>query len=195
MESLIVQAEPDHCKFCFEYLLWHFSRGKKPKVPNSSISVALFITWNSKATGELRGCIGTLKPKLLSKSLGQYTLHSATQDKRFNPITLEELHDLQVTVSFLHSFEQVQEWNDWKIGVHGIEIEVFEDSLLKKATFLPGVAEEQQWNHKQTLMELMRKAGCKRVDLNSLVKVVRYQCSKCTLSYSESGLLASGKEF
>lgn len=200
MQNSTPEAHKDHCKFCFQSLLWHFAPQEHPK-PSLSIahfSTALFITWNSTLTGELRGCIGTLKPQPLplAQSLSQYAIHSATRDHRFAPISPNELPNLQVTVSFLHTFEVCAHWNDWIVGVHGIEIEIeIRDSeaeaeviTVKSATFLPSVPLEQHWGHRETIRQLMRKAGCKSGDLEAVVKVVRYQCSKCTRNYSELGL-------
>ena len=44
---------------------------------------------------------------------------SALRDRRFAPITLQELAELQCTVSLLHSFERAAAWDAWQIGVHG----------------------------------------------------------------------------
>ena len=198
MDSNVAKAGKDHCKFCFQTLLWHFAPQKHPKpiLLTDNSSTAHFITWNSVQTGELRGCLGTLKAQTLplTQSLSQYAIHSATKDYRFTPIIIDELPKLQVTVSFLHSFEVCLEWNDWIVGVHGIEIEIHDGNHLKRATFLPSVPQEQQWNHRQTLEQLMCKAGLQRGDsddffeLVKMLKVVKYQCSKCTSKYSELGL-------
>ena len=166
MQNSTPEAHNDHCKFCFQSLLWHFAPQKHPK-PSLSIahfSTALFITWKSTLTGELRGCIGTLKPQPLplAQSLSQYAIHSATRDHRFAPISPNELPNLQVTVSFLHTFEVCAQWNDWIVGVHGIEIEIQDSEAevitVKHATFLPSVPLEQHWGHRETI-RLFRIAG------------------------------------
>jgi len=67
--------------------------------------------------------MGTFTAGPLEASLTQYALISAVNDVRFNPISLEEIPDLQVGVSLLINFETVKHPLDWEIGKHGIEIE------------------------------------------------------------------------
>ena len=99
---------------------------------------ALFVTWNvelskfGKASKddqqeelneeeeeeELRGCIGTFEPKLLSKILGEHAIISALEDDRFDPVTLEEVAKLSVTLSLLENFEEISISDplDWEVG-------------------------------------------------------------------------------
>ena len=79
-----------------------------------------------------------------------YRLHllfffSAFKDTRFNPITIDELSKLYVTVSILRHFEEASNHLDWEIGVHGIRIEFHVDNSRSRrsATYLPEVASEQ----------------------------------------------------
>lgn len=53
---------------------------------------------------------------------------SALKDKRFSPITKDELPSLECTVSLLHSFEDAVRWDDWIVGRHGI-IATFQGAL------------------------------------------------------------------
>jgi AMMECR1 domain-containing protein len=68
---------------------------------------------------------------------------SAFADSRFKPIALEEIPDLEVSISLLCNFEKGSNYLDWTIGVHGIRIIFRSESGVKSATFLPNVAEEQ----------------------------------------------------
>lgn len=56
-------------------------------------------------------------------------------------------------MSILKCFERAASWRDWQVGTHGIIID-FTDPLTghaKSATFLPEVAERQEWDHLETL--------------------------------------------
>jgi uncharacterized protein (TIGR00296 family) len=116
---------------------------------------------------------------------------SALQDDRFDPVSLSEIADLHVNVSLLTSFEEISDCYDWVVGVHGIEIELRDLTRSYSATFLPEVAEEEGWDQHSTLVYLLKKAGFRQkisLDINkqfgSRLKVVRYQSSKFSLSYS-----------
>jgi len=112
-------------------------------LPNETVLCPLFVTWekrkgqhqnrlskhisydhnNSKIDQfELRGCIGTLSPKPLATSIGEYALISALRDQRFGPVIISELPQLRVAVSLLVQYEECEHCYDWSIGVHGIMI-------------------------------------------------------------------------
>lgn len=81
---------------------------------------------------------------LLRARLTLTHVHSAFNDSRFNPITLEEVPRLHVSVSILRHFEDGQDYMDWEIGIHGIRIEFTTERGSKRtATYLPEVAPEQ----------------------------------------------------
>jgi uncharacterized protein (TIGR00296 family) len=126
-------ATQEMCKYCFNTLLQelveefrHQETDFLQSLP-SSTSCPLFVTWEKSFSllnpdYNLRGCIGTLSPRQLSGSLGEYAKISAFQDTRFNPISLEEVANLRVTVSLLIRFQQCSDCFEWDVGVHGIII-------------------------------------------------------------------------
>lgn len=104
----------------------------------------LFVTWKLGRGKRLRGCIGTFNSMDLNLGLREYATTSAFHDSRFNPITLDEVPRLHVSVSILRHFEDSEGYLDWEIGVHGIRIEFTnEKGVRKSATYLPEVAAEQ----------------------------------------------------
>ena len=117
---------------------------------------------------------------------------SALHDRRFPPITAQELPALECTVSLLHSFEKGRGWDDWTPGVHGmiIEFRCPLTGLPRSATFLPEIAEQEGWDREETLDHLVAKAGA-RGDARALkairesVSLVRYQSTAATLTYAE----------
>ncbi|KAM9326185.1 nuclear protein AMMECR1 isoform 2-T2 [Gastrophryne carolinensis] len=113
----------------------------------------------------------------------------ALKDSRFPPMTRDELPRLFCSVSLLTNFEDVCDYLDWEVGVHGIRIEFINEKGSKRtATYLPEVAKEQGWDHIQTIDSLLRKGGYKAAisnDFRKTIKLTRYRSEKMTMSYAE----------
>ena len=180
------------CKYCFQVLEAILSDGDFDKIsfPEEfkGKSYPLFVTWTTGKEKELRGCVGTFEKDNLEKNLIRYTFISAFKDSRFNPISKDEVKNLNCEVSLLVQFEKAKSPIDWVVGKHGIDID-FKDHKGNSysATFLPEVAEEEGWDQKTTLQFLIRKAGY-RGSLESVydnIEVTRYQSIKKTISYDE----------
>ncbi|ORZ32747.1 AMMECR1 domain-containing protein [Catenaria anguillulae PL171] len=213
--TCIMVASKLHCFYCFDVLSAHLhdadpksvaapafptARSDSDDSPTSAASTSaattqaqaaypLFITWSTTPHLTLRGCIGNFSPLPLPAGLRDYALISATQDHRFAPIRARELPTLHVAVSLLVDFEPCAHPFDWTIGTHGIRISFTCPTTGKSlgATFLPEVAKDQMWDHKRTLVQLVKKAGYvgRWERVSQAVKVVRYQSSKATCSYAE----------
>ncbi|AWP00351.1 putative AMME syndrome candidate 1 protein-like isoform 3 [Scophthalmus maximus] len=104
-------------------------------------------------------------------------------------MTRDELPRLFCSVSLLTNFEDVGDYLDWEVGVHGIRIEFFNEKGSKRtATYLPEVAKEQGWDHIQTIDSLLRKGGYKAPitnDFRKTIKLTRYRSEKMTMGYAE----------
>ncbi|KAG5365863.1 hypothetical protein CJU89_0262 [Yarrowia sp. B02] len=136
----------------------------------------LFVTWNTVEAGEheLRGCIGTFAPLELEKGLARFAIESGFHDTRFAPISKAELPQLQCEVTLLSNFTQADDMWDWTVGEHGIRIAFDYRGSDYGATFLPHVASEYNWTQRQTLEQLVRKAGA-RAKLEDLdIELTRY---------------------
>jgi AmmeMemoRadiSam system protein A len=99
--------------------------------------------------GNLRGCIGTFAPR---KPLAEQIVEmgqAAAQDPRFvgNPITPEELEQLDIEVSVLSPLEETKEPEKLHVGVHGIYV----TNGFRSGCFLPEVATDQGWTAQQFL--------------------------------------------
>lgn len=155
----------------------------------SDIIIALFspmfVTWKKK--DELRGCIGTFNPLPLSTGLREFAIKSAFEDTRFDPISHDELPHLECGVSLLHNFRSERSWDDWKIGVEGVQAKWKGDTgRFHTATFLPEVASEQEWDHLDTMKALVRKAGQKwDKSLLEEISLTSYESSKAHSTYLE----------
>ncbi|XP_077448009.1 nuclear protein AMMECR1 [Stigmatopora argus] len=186
--KMVVSAEM--CCFCFDVLYCHLYGYQPPRTPRfTNDPYPLFVTWKIGRDKRLRGCIGTFSAMNLHSGLREYTLTSALKDSRFPPMTRDELPRLFCSVSLLTNFEDVGDYLDWEVGVHGIRIEFFNEKGSKRtATYLPEVAKEQGWDHIQTIDSLLRKGGYKAPitnDFRKTIKLTRYRSEKMTMGYAE----------
>eukprot|EP00127_Corallochytrium_limacisporum_P005513 Clim_evm30s207 gene=Clim_evmTU30s207 len=185
-----IEVTPEMCAACFDFLLHELGRGERPKlnttVPNEEY--ALFVTWKKGRDRALRGCIGTFRPLPLHEGLKEYSITAALRDSRFRPVKAEEVHQLEVAISLLHSFEDGENWEDWEVGKHGIWIEFGQPGSTRTATYLPEVMPEQGWTKEEALHSLLRKGGFRgSIDKSVLrgVKLTRYQSAKGSLHYDD----------
>ena len=108
------------------------------------IKCPLFVTWeiqqkhnpsSIEKNYNLRGCVGTLSPRNLRSSVGEYAVISAFRDQRFNPIKLQEVELLRVAVSLLVKYEKCSDCYDWVVGTHGIIIKFHDDQTLRSGKY------------------------------------------------------------
>lgn len=118
-----------------------------------------FVTIKNK--GHLRGCIGVFSPGYpLYEVVRNMAVQSATSDGRFNPITVDELGDIDIEVSVLTPFKKIDSIDEIVLGTHGIYIE--KDG--RTATYLPQVATETGWDIYEFLGNCSLKAGLGKED-------------------------------
>ena len=183
-----LRASKEHCVYCFDVLSHYLLENKRelPKAPfDTSISCPLFITLHK--SNLLRGCIGTLSPCPLSK-MHDYVYSSAFRDRRFEPLEVEEMPLIDLSVSLLVEYESGDHCLDWEVGKHGIIIELVENNKSYEATYLPEVALEQRWTQEEAVKSLLRKAGYKNKVTSQVfqnIKLTRYQSSKHNITYQE----------
>ncbi len=161
------------CSFCFDTLIAQLGKKELPVLEEkySSAKFPLFVTWTKGKDKELRGCIGTFTEEPLGKNLGKYALVSSLEDRRFKPVTEQEVENLNVAVSLLTNFEDAKDPEDWEVGKHGIQISFELNGHSYGGTFLPEVAAEQNWDKITTLRYLVQKAG-KRGNINFQVIMI-----------------------
>ena len=116
-----------------------------------------------KRNGHLRACCGSLGQTMpLIEALRAAAHRTATDDRRFPPLSVTELPFLDVDVSLLHSFRTVQaagvdRIEAIEIGRHGVTINRGQAGGL----LLPNVAVENEWDSEAFL----RKCAAKRASL------------------------------
>jgi AmmeMemoRadiSam system protein A len=74
---------------------------------------------------ELRGCIGTIEPDEanIAQEIIRNAVHSATRDPRFNPVTADELPQLEYSVDILTEPEPVSSEKDLDPKKYGAIVE------------------------------------------------------------------------
>jgi AmmeMemoRadiSam system protein A len=106
--------------------------------------------------GQLRGCIGDIFPQQpLYRSVMVNAVHAAIHDRRFRPVTPEEIPELRIEISVLTPQRTIETVEEIVVGTHGVVLE----KAGRRAVFLPQVAPEQGWDRDEMLTHLARKAG------------------------------------
>lgn len=122
------------------------------------------LRWNEGAfvtlyvDGKLRGCIGQIVPsdEYLWQVVREMSIAACSKDHRFKPVSKKELDKMKYEVSVLSSPEKVINWQDIKLGEHGVIVKKGYNS----GVFLPQVAIETGWDLDEFLAHLCSdKAG------------------------------------
>ena len=123
------------------------------------IVMGAFVTLKRGET--LRGCCGVLgKPMPLAGAITSAAQRTATDDRRFAPISPSELKHLSLEVTLLGPFQEIQAKGQERaehitIGKHGVMIRRGKNSGL----LLPSVAVENNWDATKLLQAVCSKAG------------------------------------
>ncbi len=106
--------------------------------------------------GQLRGCIGMLEARApLDETIREMAEAAAMRDHRFQPVTPQEIPDIDIEISALSPLRKITDINEIEIGTHGIWI----TKGVNRGVLLPQVATEQGWDRITFLQETCRKAG------------------------------------
>ena len=103
-----------------------------------------------KNHGDLRGCIGQFtSDKPLIELIADMAKASCSQDSRFfsNPITANELSQLDVEISVLSPLKKTDDPLSLRLGIDGIYIK----KGFASGCFLPQVATETGWSKEEFL--------------------------------------------
>jgi MEMO1 family protein len=144
--------------FARESIARYLATGTAPSAralpPRTLAPRGAFVT--IKKRGDLRGCIGHMAEDTpLGRVVGGMALQAAFNDRRFPPVTADELPRLTIEISALTPMKPVAGAKEIVVGRDGV--------LLRKggrsAVFLPQVATEQGWSRETMLDQLCLKAG------------------------------------
>ena len=107
-------------------------------------------------SGNLRGCIGSFEGEYTLAEVVNRSAAGAAQDRRFEPISEDELENLSIEISVLTPLKRIKSKNEIELGKHGIYIR----KGLNSGTFLPQVGEKYNWSLEEFLGRCSRdKAG------------------------------------
>jgi AmmeMemoRadiSam system protein B/AmmeMemoRadiSam system protein A len=124
--------------------------------PRLKADGAVFVT--IKRNGMLRGCIGHARAFVpLYKSVIKNAEAACVNDRRFKPMTTDELDDMEIEISVLSPLVPIKGIDEIEMGRHGLYLMV--DN--KHALFLPQVPVEAGWDRTEYLRQLAMKAGLK----------------------------------
>jgi AmmeMemoRadiSam system protein A len=114
-----------------------------------------FVTVRRRADRELRACVGRIEPsRPLIEAVALAAAAAAAEDRRFDPLTAEELPLLSLEVSALGPLVEVAP-ESIEIGLHGVLVVCGERTGL----LLPQVAVEYGLGREVFLQQACRKAG------------------------------------
>ena len=116
--------------------------------------LAAFVTLHIK--GELRGCIGYIEShEPLLEALSHLAISAAFHDSRFQPLSQEELAQVDIEISILTPLVLVEDIAEIIVGKDGLMLR----RGVKSGVFLPQVPVEQGWNKSQYLEALCQKGN------------------------------------
>ncbi len=128
-----------------------------------------------KKGGKLRGCIGQFEPnQALYKVIAEMAVSAARFDRRFQPVSKEELDDIDLEISVLTPRKRIYSLKEIKIGRDGIYIQY----KNKNGTYLPQVAIDMNWNVEEFVRSCcVEKAGidpndCKKAEIFTYEAIV-----------------------
>jgi AmmeMemoRadiSam system protein A len=126
-----------------------------PLEPPADVQGA-FVTLRRRADGELRGCVGTLRPPRagLRSLVAETAWASASRDSRFPPVEPGELAGLRIEISILGPLAELAA-EAVVVGVHGLVVR----RRGRHGLLLPQVAVEHQLDRETFLDWTCRKAG------------------------------------
>lgn len=114
----------------------------------------VFVTLKNR--GNLRGCIGYIKPiDTIWNSVIKMTKSAAFNDPRFTSIRTGELDNTNIEISILSKLIKISEIDDIKVGRDGILIQ----KGYSSGVLLPQVATNNKWDSKTFMENTCWKAG------------------------------------
>jgi len=104
---------------------------------------------------ELRGCVGYAAPVTpLYRAVAETARSAAFEDARFLPVTRDEAHKLEISLSVLSRLFSIPA-DAVEVGRHGLVI----SDGSRRGLLLPQVPMEHGWNRETFLEQTCRKAG------------------------------------
>ncbi|MCF8370442.1 MAG: AmmeMemoRadiSam system protein A [Bacteroidales bacterium] len=124
--------------------------------------------------GDLRGCIGTIKP--VEENLFFEIIRNAeaacTRDSRFEPVIGNELDDLEISVDVLSLPEEIRDISELDVENYGV---IVSDGHYQRGVLLPNIPSVT--SVEEQLKIVKRKAGIHQKSLKGL-KIERFTSTR-----------------
>ena len=112
-------------------------KAQRPSTPELCDPAAVFVTLHKQ--GRLRGCIGTIQARTpLYDAVIEYAEMAAFDDSRFQPVTADELKDIDIEISVLSPMKKISSPKEIVPGKHGVVVR----KGFRRGLFLPQVWEQ-----------------------------------------------------
>lgn len=152
-------AQSPHVKLALYAIKHYATTGSLPEVPADTAKELLeeragvFVSLHK--FGELRGCIGTIEPTAdtIAEEIVHNALSAAYRDWRFQPVTVDEIPDLECSVDVLGAPEPVEDISQLDPKVYGVIV----SSGTQRGLLLPDLEGVDSAEHQVSIA--MRKAG------------------------------------
>jgi AmmeMemoRadiSam system protein B/AmmeMemoRadiSam system protein A len=109
-----------------------------------------------KKGGQLRGCIGYIRPyKPLIDAVWEMAESAALRDHRFLPVEPSEVDDLEIEITVLSPLERIEDPDRVLVGRHGLLV----SRGHQTGVLLPQVPVEADWDRETFLSQTCVKAG------------------------------------
>jgi AmmeMemoRadiSam system protein A len=127
--SEIRKGEDEYVRLARLSLETYVRTGKRAKLPSglpedmTGRRAGTFVSL--KKRGQLRGCIGTISATAASvaEEIMQNAVSSAVNDPRFDPVTEDELNDLEISVDVLGEAEEIDSPDKLDVKRYGVIVQ------------------------------------------------------------------------
>jgi hypothetical protein len=127
----------------------------EPPTPTLAERRGAFVTLHRARDGDLRGCVGLMRSEeSLVRTVARMAVVAATEDGRFEPVTADELPEVQIEISALGPMLPVRP-EDVEVGRQGLLI----SHRGRRGVLLPQVPVEHGWDRETFLDHTCLKAG------------------------------------
>lgn len=112
-----------YTQLAFDTIKTYLEKDNLPEIPKDfpNLRAGCFVSLHTK-DGNLRGCIGTIEPvyKNLAGEIIANAISASQHDPRFSPVTIDELHDLEINVDVLNPPEPIDSEKDLDVKKYGV---------------------------------------------------------------------------
>ncbi len=128
------------------------------------IKAACFVSLHL-SDGSLRGCIGTIEPTqdTLYQEIIRNAISAASRDNRFEPLTVDELPNLEISVDVLSIPERIFSFAELDVVKYGI---IVSDGNYRRGVLLPNIEGVETIDNQVKIA--CRKAGIFNMNIENL---------------------------